>query len=421
MFNGMKNSIFIIILLSSFNVFSYEINQEVYLNACGPNPQEYYDEPLVLNNLKEVPNKIISLEKSEFDRAFQTRSISEMEYGGEIYTAQLNDFRYFKITDQLGNILIDRKVSGATSIYEISFQNNLIAWGVGWHKYKKFCSDDFYYPDVDFTVLRLFIPTIMNGVVSFDDENVLSPSFSNVSLSERVSSPVIVDKSTILGPYGAADLHYKAINLFIIENNELKELTKLDDLNKFNIGSNLFEAPIYLHWLSRYTNTSDLQKFINDNYNEIVEFELGDVSYDSGDVLKNKSLCKSKKFLTRKELAQNCFPSIDEDNNNQYESLIGSRYDKLYFSNEGEYIFESIGQKVNIYNSNEEKKIISIDKNFLNIDIEYKGYYSLSLSEVTNNSFQITYDNWGETKLSGSSFLFKISDGNIYLEKDIKI
>ena len=43
--------------------------------------------------------------------------------------------------------------------------------------------------------------------------------------------------------------------------------------------------------------------------------------------------------------------------------------------------------------------------------------YNLSISNVTNNSFQITYGNWGETKSSGNSFLFKIIDENDILIK----
>ena len=318
---------FFFLLIICFNLKAYEIGQNIYLNACGPNPQEYFEKPLVLNNLSEIPNKIISLDKSEYGREFQTLASSQMNFNKNNYKASLENFRNFKITDTEGNILIDRKVSGATSIYEITFNENLKVWGVGWHKYEKFCSDEFYYSDVDFTALRLFIPIINNGIVSFDDENVLSPSFSNIKVYENVSKPIVVDKSTIVGPYGAADLYYKAINFFTIEEDGLYEVESLGDLNKLGISANFFEASIYLNWLSRYANTKIIQEFINTNYDEILEFEFGDTLYNSDEILKNKSTCKSQNFLTRKELTQNCFPSLKEGENNQYESLIGSRYD----------------------------------------------------------------------------------------------
>ena len=54
--------IFIIICLSwSLPVSAFVINDKVYLNACGSNPQEYKTDPLNIHNvIIEVPNKIIS-------------------------------------------------------------------------------------------------------------------------------------------------------------------------------------------------------------------------------------------------------------------------------------------------------------------------------------------------------------------------
>ena len=71
----MNKILVILIFLFLANVVSassYKINDVVYLNACGGNPQVYKDSPLILKNLKEVPNKIIKLEKSKYERNFQT-------------------------------------------------------------------------------------------------------------------------------------------------------------------------------------------------------------------------------------------------------------------------------------------------------------------------------------------------------------
>ena len=38
---------------------AFVINDKVYLNACGSNPQEYFNKPLNIQNIViEVPNKI---------------------------------------------------------------------------------------------------------------------------------------------------------------------------------------------------------------------------------------------------------------------------------------------------------------------------------------------------------------------------
>ena len=79
--------IFIIICLSwSLPVSAFVINDKVYLNACGSNPQEYKTEPLNIHNvIIEVPNKIISLEKSKYDRPIQTLATSSLRFNDENY------------------------------------------------------------------------------------------------------------------------------------------------------------------------------------------------------------------------------------------------------------------------------------------------------------------------------------------------
>ena len=121
--------IFIIICLSwSLPVSAFVINDKVYLNACGSNPQEYKTEPLNIHNvIIEVPNKIISLEKSKYDRPFQTYAESKiiLNEGNDVFKKNvahisLNNFRDVVIKDEDSNIITERKVTGATSLYEIT-------------------------------------------------------------------------------------------------------------------------------------------------------------------------------------------------------------------------------------------------------------------------------------------------------------
>ena len=62
-------------------------------------------------------------------------------------------------------VLEERRVSGATSIYEIKHQGEVVAWGVGWHKR---CKE--FYAHVDFTAFRLFVPYLDNGEIKIQNK-----------------------------------------------------------------------------------------------------------------------------------------------------------------------------------------------------------------------------------------------------------
>ena len=72
-------SIIVLGLLWFLPASAYEIGDEVFLNACGNDPEEYFANPLNIQNiLVEAPNKIIKLEKSKYDREFQTLAKSSI-------------------------------------------------------------------------------------------------------------------------------------------------------------------------------------------------------------------------------------------------------------------------------------------------------------------------------------------------------
>ena len=82
-------SIIILGILWCLPTSAYEIGNNVYLNACGANPQKYYDKPLNIQNIvTEVPNRIIKLEKSKYDREFQTLATSAIDLGQKLLNPQ---------------------------------------------------------------------------------------------------------------------------------------------------------------------------------------------------------------------------------------------------------------------------------------------------------------------------------------------
>ena len=107
---------------------SFAKNDNVYLNACGANPQKYYDKPLNIQNLvTEVPNRIIKLEKSKYDREFQTLGTSAINLGNDKLDISISNFRDVTIKNNNGDVLATRKISGASSLYEIKHKGNVVA------------------------------------------------------------------------------------------------------------------------------------------------------------------------------------------------------------------------------------------------------------------------------------------------------
>ena len=409
--------LFISIFFLSSKLFSFEINQEVYLNACGSNPQVYSDKPLVLNNLKEVPNKITSLKKSEFDRDFKTRSESEMEFKGKTYKAQLDNFRNLKIFDHFGNSLAERKVSGATSIYEIFFKDEVIAWGVGWHKYEKPCKND-YYDKVDFTALRIFTPTEIDNKTVFES-TVLSPSFSNVVFIENTSGPIIIDRGTIAGSAGVFDRHYSSLDFYGISDMGLTEYTEESELLNSNIQIDLIDADLYLHWLSRYSDPKRIQQFINNNYDEIIKTEIGEIILDEETTKYHKEKCLDNSYMISKLITENCFPSA-EIGSNQFEMLMNTIYEEYYFSKNKNLIFEEKNMNtLNIYSTISNEKIKTIKLQDIGINNIAK-FSNISFYEIYDNSFDVLYGDWGATENDLKLFNFMIN-GQVISPKDSKL
>ena len=103
-------SIIVLGLLWFLPASAYEIGKDVFLNACTPDPEKYFDTPLnVQDVIFEVPNKIIKLEKSKYDRDFQTLAKSNININGNKINISVSNFRDLIIKDNNGKILSEKK------------------------------------------------------------------------------------------------------------------------------------------------------------------------------------------------------------------------------------------------------------------------------------------------------------------------
>ena len=257
--------IFCLLMLWSNPSNSFEVGQNVYFNACGSSPTEYFNSPLKIHNiLFEVPNKIIKLEKSKYDRGFQTLATSTINILDKQITFNLSNFRDMTIKDNKGIVYEDRRVSGATSIYEIKHQGEVVAWGVGWHKR---CKE--FYTHTDFTAFRLFVPYLDNGEIKI--QNKLTQLKINQVKEALIESDslILADGIDISGTSGAFDYYYHGASFFEIDNTKginfdltFDELDKKIDINKLN-------PALILSTYAHYNEVEKLNDYTKNNFDEI--------------------------------------------------------------------------------------------------------------------------------------------------------
>ena len=258
--------LFLIILWTNTSN-AFEEGQNVYLNACGSDPNKYFNSPLIINNiLLEAPNKIIKLEASKYDREFQTLAKSTINLSSKKITINLSNFRDLVITDEKGNTLEDRRVSGATSIYEIKHQGKVAAWGVGWHKH---CKES--YPHVDFTAFRLFVPYLDSGGVKIQNKFVKLKIKQVEDALIDSDKLILADGIDINGNSSASTYYYHGASFFEVDNQnginfdlEFEELNKKIDINKLN-------PALILSTLAKYKEVEKLNNYTKNNFDKIYE------------------------------------------------------------------------------------------------------------------------------------------------------
>ena len=259
--------IFCLLMLWSNPSNSFEVGQNIYFNACGSNPTKYFNSPLEIHNiLFEAPNKITKLEESKYEREFQTLATSTINLATKKITINLSNFRDVIITDEKEIVLEDRRVSGATSIYEIKHKGKVVSWGVGWHKD---CKEG--YAHADFTAFRLFVPYLDNGEVKIQNKFIkLKINQVKEALIEG-DSLILADGITISANDSASTYYYHGASFFEIDNKNginfdlsFEELNKKIDINKLN-------PALILSTLAKYKQVEKLNDYTKDNFDKIYE------------------------------------------------------------------------------------------------------------------------------------------------------
>ena len=297
---------------------AYEIGEEVFLNACGADPNTYYDKPLNIKNiLIEVPNKITNLKKSKYNREFQALATSTIDLGNDKIDVSVSNFRDLTIKNSNGDVLTTRKISGASSLYELKHKGKVVAWGAGWHKN---CGNSF---DTDFTAFRIFIPIKKDNKISIEQKLIslnINPFYKATINSEKL---IIADAVEISGSARAANYYYAGQKFYQLDHLDgIKSIDTYEELHK-KIDVLQISPARMVNILSGYYETEVLNKYTKANFDNIYKELLKEhwnISYefDNGDNLEKSisDLSISDEFkkaliaLRKREMLWEDFPPI---------------------------------------------------------------------------------------------------------------
>ena len=262
-------------------ISAYEIGNNVYLNACGADPQEYYDKPLNIQNIViEVPNRITKLEKSKYDREFQTLSTSTINLGNDKINISISNFRDLTIKNNNDDVLTTRKISGASSLYELKHKGKVVAWGAGWHKN---CGNVY---DTDFTAFRIFLPVKKGNKISIEQKLIslnINPFYKTTSNSEKL---IITDAVEISGSSRASTYYYGGQKFYQLDHLDgIKSIDTYKELHEKIDVLQLSPARM-VNILAGYYETEILNKYTKANFDNIYKdllTKFWDISYEFND------------------------------------------------------------------------------------------------------------------------------------------
>lgn len=292
----------------------------LFLNACGGNPQIYQHTALnISNKIVEVPNKIKKVELSPYGRPIITEATSTITLvDGQAVKAKLDNFRDLSIRDDDDSVIYKRRISGATSIYELKHRGDVVGWGVGWHKT---CGK--YYKHADFTVLRVIVPTRTHDGKTELRERVFRgiAERSFVEATENSAGLVLVEGDAVYS-CGACSCYYCLPRFFFLNNQfGFVELSDPESLKSVGVQWNRIEPMMYVSWLSSQGKKYALAEYIKDNFDAIVpsalkyQKEFSSEAYDEDRVRDRKEECLKLVSYgitpSIQEVGKTCFPELE--------------------------------------------------------------------------------------------------------------
>ena len=423
-------SIIILGILWCLPTSAYEIGNNVYLNACGADPQEYYDKPLNIQNIvTEVPNRIIKLEKSKYNREFQTLATSAIDLGNDKIDISISNFRDLTIKNNNGVVLATRKISGASSLYELKHKGKVVAWGAGWHKN---CGNVY---DTDFTAFRIFLPVKKGNKISIEQKLIslnINPFYKTTINSEKL---IITDAVEISGSSRASTYYYGGQKFYQLDHvNGIKSIDTYEELHK-KIDVLQLRPARMVNILAGYYETEILNKYTKANFDNIYKdllTKFWDISYEFNDgdnLWENISdlnisdeYTKALRAVENRELLMENFPPINaaipnlkkncfkKDTYETLKELVRNCY-FFHSSYVMDYGFSDLKWFAVQTEFKDSKDLLNEDK-----DKRFETYLSLGIKDM--KSFIWGEDNMDEKVVDHLIGIFQRANGGYTISKD---
>ena len=241
-----------------------QVGSNLYLNACTGNPSVYANQPLLIGSaVVETPNHVEEMKSSKYGRPFKAVATASIKGGLE---AKLSNFRDLTLLDDSDINFYSRRVTGASSLYQLKDSSSTLGIGVGWHNK---CPD--FYRWLDFTVLRLVIPyqNEQGEMTTFQyvAQGIANSHFGIADFSEGI---VIAE----MGQVGAgASAYYYHLPSFKAYNADTQQFTELDSIRKLKEhGVDLKKGNVLFQffWLARNHQTDALRELLDSSLSEVV-------------------------------------------------------------------------------------------------------------------------------------------------------
>ena len=273
-----------------------KVGSYLYLNACTGNPSVYANQPLLVGSaVVETPNHVEEMKPSEYGRPFKAVATASIKGGVE---ATLSNFRDLTLLDDSGINFYSRRVTGASSLYQLKDGSSTLGVGVGWHNK---CPD--LYRWLDFTVLRIVIPyrNAQGEMTKFQyvAQGIANSHFGIADFSEGI---VIAE----MGQVGAgASAYYYHLPSFKAYNTDTQKFTELDSFSKLKEhGVDLKKGNVLFQffWLARNHQPLALRELLESSLSEVVNSLQGKTENS------NTYLCDFKDSLndSTEQLTQRC-------------------------------------------------------------------------------------------------------------------
>jgi len=241
-----------------------QVGSHLYLNACTGNPSVYANQPLLVGSaVVETPNHVEEMKPSEYGRPFKALATASIKGGVE---ATLSNFRDLTLLDDSGINFYSRRVTGASSLYQLKDGSSTLGVGVGWHNK---CPD--FYRWLDFTVLRLVIP-YRNEQGEMTTFQYVAQGIANnhFGIADFSGGIVIAE----MGQVGAgASAYYYHLPSFKAYKTDTQKFTELDSIRKLKEhGVNLKKGNVLFQffWLARNHHTDALRELLDSSLSEVV-------------------------------------------------------------------------------------------------------------------------------------------------------